>query len=78
MPAWMRLHAADISSFPAGGITQLSITHSLALHQPGRTGCVNPCVNGCWCRGRRPGAAGAPSKFVPEQNRSEVHVLVPL
>lgn len=78
MPTWMRLHAADISSFPAGGITQLSITHSLALHQPGWTGYVNPCIDGCWCWGKQPGAAGAPSKVVPEENRSKVHVLVHL
>lgn len=76
MPAWMRLHAADTYSFPAGGITQPSITHSLALRQPGWTECMNPHVNRCQCWGRQAGAAGVPSKFVPEENRNEVHVLV--
>lgn len=77
LPYLCHQHASHQNAI-AGGITQLSITHSLALHQPGQTGCVNPCVNGRQCRGRRPGAAGGPSKFVPEQNRSKVHVLVPL
>lgn len=63
MPTWMRWHAADIYSFPARGITELSIAHSLALHQPGWTGCVNPCVNGCQCWGRQPGAAVFPASL---------------
>lgn len=78
MPTLMRLHTADISSFPAGEITQLSITHSLALHQPDWTGCANLCVNGSWCRGRQPGAAAVPSNFIPEENRNKLRVLVPL
>lgn len=37
--------------------------------------CESPCQR-VPASGQAAGAAGVPSKFVPEENRNEVHVLV--